>query len=625
MAERPPPLDERSSLDRDAMRSRRLQRFGRLVGQSRSEQVGERTSCPSPLAIEAVAPASPASPSDSPPPVEKGAAALGAVVDDAGTSAPWGGGETVGASAYGTATVTAVEGFAPAGTVTYSFFTNATCAGAASATDTVSLSGGNVPDSTPTGALAAGPQGFQASYSGDGNYRAGSVACEPFTVLEAPLITSADGATFTILEASTFTVTTTGYPSGAGISLSDGGASLPSGVSFVDNGNGTATLAGTPALGMAGSYPLTVAADNGVAPVGSQGFTLTVDVAGTATILSSSTNPSVVGESVVLTASVDVTGSGSGSPTGAVSFEEGGSTIPGCGSLPLSAGSAGCTTSFASAGSDSLTAAYSGDANFATSAADSVTQDVAPASTATVAVSSANPAVTGESVTYTATVSRTVPATGTPAGDVAFTDGAGNIAGCTAVILTDGVATCTVSYPVTGSHSIVASFGGDADDVTSIAATLTEEVDQDSTVTTLTSSPNPSTVGQPVTITATVTASAPGTGNPTGSVVFYVDGTAVGTAPLDSSVDSRAVYTTTGLTVGTHASTATYGGDAGYVGSAAAASADSQVVAPLATVPVTGGGAAGWAAGLGALLLMIGGLTLALGARRRSGATSAPS
>ena len=191
------------------MRSRRLQRFGRLVGQSRSEQVGERTSCPSPLAIEAVAPASPASPSDSPPPVEKGAAALGAVVDDAGTSAPWGGGETVGASAYGTATVTAVEGFAPAGTVTYSFFTTRrarVCLGH----DTVSLSGGNVPIDADGSARrrAAGV----SSYSGDGNYRAGSVACEPFTVLEAPLITSADGATFTILEASTFTVTTTGYP-----------------------------------------------------------------------------------------------------------------------------------------------------------------------------------------------------------------------------------------------------------------------------------------------------------------------------------------------------------------------------------------------------------------------------
>jgi hypothetical protein len=39
---------------------------------------------------------------------------------------------------------------------------------------------------------------------------------------------------------------------------------LPSGVTFVGNANGTATLSGTPAAGTAGSYPLTITASNGV-------------------------------------------------------------------------------------------------------------------------------------------------------------------------------------------------------------------------------------------------------------------------------------------------------------------------------------------------------------------------
>ena len=51
-------------------------------------------------------------------------------------------------------------------------------------------------------------------------------------------------------------MTTTGTPTPA---LSESGT-LPSGVSFVDNGNGTATLAGTPAAGTQGTYPITIGA-----------------------------------------------------------------------------------------------------------------------------------------------------------------------------------------------------------------------------------------------------------------------------------------------------------------------------------------------------------------------------
>ena len=63
------------------------------------------------------------------------------------------------------------------------------------------------------------------------------------TVNQAAAITSADSTTFTAGTLGTFTVTTTGFPISA---LSETGA-LPTGVTFVDNGNGTATLAGTPA------------------------------------------------------------------------------------------------------------------------------------------------------------------------------------------------------------------------------------------------------------------------------------------------------------------------------------------------------------------------------------------
>ena len=67
-------------------------------------------------------------------------------------------------------------------------------------------------------------------------------------------------------------MTTTGFPTPA---LSETGA-LPTGVTFVDNGDGTATLAGTPAAGTGGTYPLTITATNGVSPDATQTFTLTV-------------------------------------------------------------------------------------------------------------------------------------------------------------------------------------------------------------------------------------------------------------------------------------------------------------------------------------------------------------
>src|SRR6266404_228842 len=88
----------------------------------------------------------------------------------------------------------------------------------------------------------------------------------------APQITSAAGTTLTVGTAGSFTVTSTGIPTAT---LSETG-SLPNGVTFVDNGDGTATLAGTPGAGTAGTYAITITASNGTAPDATQSFTLTV-------------------------------------------------------------------------------------------------------------------------------------------------------------------------------------------------------------------------------------------------------------------------------------------------------------------------------------------------------------
>ncbi len=105
-----------------------------------------------------------------------------------------------------------------------------------------------------------------------------------FTNGNAPQITSGNSVTFAPGKAGqTFPVTTTGVPSGASMSITDGGG-FPPGVSLVNNNNGTATIQGTPAFGTAGnsgnppskSYPVVITANNGVSPNAQQNFTLTI-------------------------------------------------------------------------------------------------------------------------------------------------------------------------------------------------------------------------------------------------------------------------------------------------------------------------------------------------------------
>jgi hypothetical protein len=88
----------------------------------------------------------------------------------------------------------------------------------------------------------------------------------------------------------------------------------------------------------------------------------------TTTTLSSSANPSVVGQPTTFMATVAPVPPATGTPTGTVTFNDGADAIPGCAGLTLnSSGAATCTTSALPAGTDSITATYSGDSTFAQS------------------------------------------------------------------------------------------------------------------------------------------------------------------------------------------------------------------------------------------------------------------
>jgi len=194
---------------------------------------------------------------------------------------------------------------------------------------TVTTTGTPTPSITGTGALPSGVTltdngngtatlaGTPAADTG-GTYSltikaqngVGTNATQTFTLTvdQAPAITSANNTAFTVGTAGTFSVTATGFPTPG---LSDTGT-LPTGVTFVDNGNGTATLAGTPAAGTAGTYPITITANNGVSPNGTQTFTLTVNAAAVA--VSITTTSPLTGATQGSSYSASVTASGGVTP-----------------------------------------------------------------------------------------------------------------------------------------------------------------------------------------------------------------------------------------------------------------------------------------------------------------------
>jgi Bacterial Ig-like domain (group 3)/FG-GAP-like repeat len=196
-------------------------------------------------------------------------------------------------------------------------------------------------------------------------------------------------------------------------------------------------------------------------------------LAPTTTTLTSSANPSTSGQSVTFTATV--TSTAPGTPTGSVTFLDNNVSL---GSAVTLNGSAVATfaTSSLSAASHPITALYNGDATFAVSPSNTVTQVVNAAdkaATTTTVGSSQNPSTSGQSVTFTATVSSQTA--GTPTGSATFFDG--NTALGSAVTLNgSSAATLTTSSLSAASHSITAQYSGDATFASSTSNTVTQQV-----------------------------------------------------------------------------------------------------------------------------------------------------
>ncbi|MCR5881404.1 Ig-like domain repeat protein [Rhizobacter sp. J219] len=180
----------------------------------------------------------------------------------------------------------------------------------------------------------------------------------------------------------------------------------------------------------------------------------------TTTVLTSATNPQVVGQSSVLTATVTPAAA-----TGTVTFRDGSTTI---GTGTLSGGVATFTRTFPTAGNRSLTAIYSGGGGYTTSTSATLTQTVSKAASTTTLVSSANPATAG-SITLTATV----VGFGTPTGTITFRNGTASLGTAT---LASGSASLTVTTLGIGTHNLTAAYGGNTNNATSTSTVLAQTI-----------------------------------------------------------------------------------------------------------------------------------------------------
>ncbi len=499
-------------------------------------------------------------------------------------------------------------------TVRFTATVSAAGLGAGTPTGTVTFSDGSTSIGTgsvssglatfPTATLPVGTHTITASYGGDASFN-----------------TSTSGlptCTQSVNQDDTSTAVTSSFPLGshygdtvtftATVSTEalDGGSKPTGTVTFSDGTTllGTGTLSGTTTdVATLTTSTLTVgthtiraiySGDNNFKTSDSQNnppppFKQTVGQVVTNDTLISSANPSVVGQNVTFTATIEAPNKFTQpTPTGTVTFSEG-STSLGMGILSGFGGTAQATLIAPPSvinGFGAITRSRLATAATATtsrSATLSVTQTVNKAGTTTAVIASSNPSTYGDNVSvlphtaphvvYTATVSSVLPGAGTPAtGTVTFMDGGlpigtGNVS--------DGVATYETSNEgllPAGNHSITAIYSGNGNFKASPSSPVyVETVNQVGTTTTVIFSANPSPFSQDVTLTANLYANDvddSGVERPTDGTVMFLDNGLPIPGVIPSLVGGfyNATLGLNDLSVGTHSFTAVYSGDTDYSG-----------------------------------------------------------
>ena len=317
---------------------------------------------------------------------------------------------------------------------------------------------------------------------------------------------------------------------------------------------------GKPDLVTANEYSSLISGNSAV------GILINNSGATTSTVLTSSLNPSFVGQPITFTAT---TWSVAGFPADGevITFKNGSSVL---GTATLKGAKASLTTSSLPVGSFNITASYAGDKKFAASDSSPLSQVVRSTTkslTSTLLASSLNPSIYGQNVTWAAKV--TGASSHLPTGSVVFRwshDGQNYNIG-TATLNASGVAMLSTSNlntnPFGVPYPVVAAYLGDASNLASTSTVLEQDVLQTKTTASVTSSTNPSKLGQAVTFTAKITSP---TVVVTGPVTFSIGYTNLGAAQLRGGI---AKFTTSALPEGANRVKVTYYGNSNIAKSSA--------------------------------------------------------
>jgi hypothetical protein len=331
----------------------------------------------------------------------------------------------------------------------------------------------------------------------------------------------------------TGTVAITGADTNCTITLSGGSGSC----NVVFTSAGAKTITAT--YGGNSSYAGSVA---------STGHTVSTGTASSTTAITSDIpDPSVPGQGVVVSVTIGGTGV---TPTGIVNITGADNNC----SILLAGGTGSCSVVFTTVGSKTLTATYTGDANYSPSS-NTTSHTVSSASTSTtITAETPDPSTPGQAVMISFTV---IGGGVTPTGTVNVT---GADVNCT-ITLSGGSGSCNVVFNTVGAKTITATYNGDSNYLSSFNST-SHTVKLASTTTINSVLAEPSLPGSLVTITVTISgagATPTGTVGVTGYDVAGTCGPAVAVG-----AGGVATCTATFLSAGAKLLTATYSGDGTY-------------------------------------------------------------
>lgn len=407
--------------------------------------------------------------------------------------------------------------------------------------------------------LAIGGHTITALYGGDANHGVGTVSLSGSVVKSTPTVeVLVNPGSVVYSQPVTFGATvhgTTTTPTGTVQFYVDGSTPIGSPVSLI---SGFASL-GSSSVAAGTDRPITaVYAGDSLYTTATGNGLLTVGLAPTSTALTTSSNPAVAGAPVTFSATVTRLGLATAVPVGTVTFTQDGTPLGAPQTLDGS-GVAKVTVSTLPVGAAlAIKAQYNGTSNFGASAG-TLDQEITADGVTTIVVASPSPSIVGQSVTFTATFGGSVASVAT--GSAELFDGATSLG--TVSLNASGAATFSTSTLAAGNHTITVKYGGDASHTKS-SGTVAHAVNRLGSTTTLATTADVTTpFGVVVPLVATVTSSS---GVATGPVAFKDGDTVLGSVALDAT--GKATFNATSLGVGSHALTASFGGDTTHAPSA---------------------------------------------------------